>query len=77
MSKVTVYTKHNCPQCEVTKIVLKDEGIEFNTINIEDDQEAMEYVKDVLGFSSTPVIVADGHEPFSGFQPDKLKELKY
>lgn len=72
---VIVYTKNNCPQCELTKTVLSSEGVAYQTINVEDDRDALHYVKSVLGFSSTPVIVADGHEPFAGFHPDKLKEL--
>ena len=73
---IKVYTKYNCPQCDMTKMVLQQEGIEFEAINIEEDEDALKYVKEVLKFSATPVIVAEGVEPFSGFQPDKLKELK-
>ncbi len=72
---VTVYTKYNCPQCEMTKRVLEGEGVPFNAINVEEDLEALDYVKNTLGFSATPIVVADGFEPFSGFQPDKLKKL--
>lgn len=76
MSKITVYTKNNCPQCDMTKMVLEGEEIEFTSINVEEDDQALAYVKDELGFNATPVIVAEGVEPFSGFQPNKLKELK-
>ena len=76
MAKVTVYTKNGCPQCDMTKMVLQGEDIEFDTINVEEDEKAMEYVRDTLGFNAMPVVVAEGHEPFSGFRPDKLKELK-
>lgn len=89
MAKVTVYTKNNCPACEMTKMVLKNEGVDFETINIEEVNEIeveingqivkknpIEYIKEDLGFSATPVVVADGHEPFGGFQPEKLKGLK-
>lgn len=76
MNKVILYTKNNCPQCDMTKMVLDGEGIEFNSINVEEDAEALAYVKEELGFSATPIIVAEGIEPFSGFQPEKLKGLK-
>jgi len=75
LTKITVYTKNNCPQCDITKTVLSGEGIEFETINVEENENALNYIKNDLGFSATPVIVADGIEPFSGFQPDKLKSL--
>ncbi len=57
-------------------MVLDGEGIEYETINVEENEDALNYVKEWLGFSAMPVIVAEGHKPFSGFRPDKLKELK-
>lgn len=76
MTKVTVYTKYGCPQCEMTKNVLNDLDIKFDTINVEDDAEAMEYVKETLKMMQMPVVVVEGEEPFSGFRPDKLHQLK-
>jgi glutaredoxin-like protein NrdH len=76
VAKVTVYTKYGCPQCDMTKRVLTSEGIEFETINVEDNQEAFTYIKEELGLSSMPVVVVEGQEPFTGFRPDKLQELK-
>lgn len=73
---VKVYTKNNCPQCFTTKMVLDNEGIEYEAINVEENEDALKYVRDELGFSAMPVVVAEGHEPFAGFQPEKLKELK-
>lgn len=75
MSKITVYTKYNCPACELTKTLLVNEGVEFKTVNIEEDSNALNYIKNTLGFSSTPVVEVEGKETFAGFQPDKLKEL--
>ncbi|WEG18668.1 glutaredoxin-like protein NrdH [Alkalihalophilus pseudofirmus] len=69
---ITLYTKYGCPQCDMTKRVLDGEGIEYTSINVEDDAEALDYVKNNLGFSSMPVVVKDGEEPFSGFRPDML-----
>lgn len=85
--KITVYTKNGCPKCDMTKMVLNGEGIEFKLINIEDvdpetnelteqAQEAYDYIVDVLQLSQMPVVVAEGQEPFTGFEPDKLKALK-
>lgn len=59
----------------MTKTVLKGEGIEFQAINIDEDTKALEYIKS-MGFQATPVIVAEGIVPFSGFRPDKLLNLK-
>jgi glutaredoxin-like protein NrdH len=76
MAKVTVYTKNGCPQCDMTKRVLEGEGIEFEAINVDENQEAKNYVIEELGLRSMPVVVVEGKEPFTGFQPDKLMELK-
>lgn len=85
MTKVTVYTKNGCPQCDMTKRVLDGEGIEYVAINVEETdtegnltekaQEAYTYVKDTLKLSSMPVVIIEGQEPFTGFRPDKLQEL--
>jgi glutaredoxin len=60
----------------MTKRVLTSEGIEFEAINVEDNEQAFTYIKEELGLSSMPVVVVDGQEPFTGFRPDKLQELK-
>jgi glutaredoxin-like protein NrdH len=89
MAQVTVYTKNGCPQCDMTKSVLTSEGVEFKTINVNEVDEVeveingeivkknpIDYIKEDLGFMAMPVVVAEGHEPFSGFRPDKLQSLK-
>lgn len=76
MKKVTVYTKYGCPQCDMTKSVLDGEGIEYTAINVQDDEQALSYVKDELGLTSMPVVVVEGQEPFTGFRPDILHSLK-
>lgn len=75
MKEITVYTKNNCPQCNMTKNVLNGKNIEYKLINVEEDAEAMTYVKEVLKFTSMPVVVVEGQEPFAGFRPDKLDEI--
>ncbi|MGG3890203.1 glutaredoxin-like protein NrdH [Metabacillus fastidiosus] len=76
MTKVKVYTKNNCPQCDMTKMVLSSNSIEFELINVEQNEEAHDYVVNTLGFRSVPVVEVEGQETFTGFQPDKLQELK-
>lgn len=75
MAKVTVYTKFGCPQCDMTKRVLDEEGITYEAINVQEDEKALIYVKEELGFSAMPVVVIEGQAPFTGFRPDKLQEL--
>ncbi|MGT2681852.1 glutaredoxin-like protein NrdH [Streptococcus porci] len=73
MAKITVYSKHNCMQCNMTKKFLEKAGADFEEINIDEQPEKIDYVKS-LGFTAAPVIEA-GDLVFSGFQPAKLKEI--
>lgn len=61
-------------QCEFTKKFLKDNGLQFEERDVFESEKFKEEVVE-LGFTSLPVVVADGHEPFSGYRPDKLDEL--
>ena len=71
---IKVYSKPNCMQCEFTKKFLKDNGLQFEVRDVFESEKFKDEVVE-LGFTSLPVVVADGHEPFSGFRPDKLDEL--
>ncbi|MGD7046943.1 NrdH-redoxin [Rossellomorea marisflavi] len=76
MKRVTVYTKNGCPQCDMTKNVLDGEGVEYEVFNIDEDQEAKNYVIETLQLSSMPVVVVEGQEPVTGFRPEILLTLK-
>ncbi len=77
MSDIKVYTKNGCPQCDMTKRVLEGEGVNFKAINVEENEEAMKYIKEVLGLTSMPVVVVNnGEDIFTGFRPDKLQRIK-
>ena len=39
---VTVYSKTKCVQCEMTKEFLKQHNVEFEEINVEENEEALE-----------------------------------
>lgn len=78
---IVVYTKNGCSKCDLSKAVLKGEGIDFVSINIEDDtvegKEAYEYIVNVLELRSMPVITKNDELVVIGeFNPDKLKKLK-
>lgn len=70
---VTVYTKPQCPQCELTKKLLEREGVTYRTVDIVDNPAALEKVKE-LGYLQAPVVVT-GDETWSGFQPERIKKL--
>lgn len=70
---VTLYTKPACVQCDATKRAFNKHGIEYVTVDLTEDAEALEKVKQ-LGFASAPVVTA-GEDSWSGFRPDLVKEL--
>lgn len=75
MNKVTVYTKKNCPQCIMTKQYMDTLDIEYETIDVADNEEARAYVKS-LGFQTLPVVVAESGEAWFGFRPENIDLLK-
>lgn len=72
--QITVFSKDNCMQCNFTKNFLSDKGIKFKVRDCDNEPEALEEVK-ALGFSTLPVVVAEGLEPFFGFRPEVLSQL--
>ena len=70
---ITVYSKPACVQCEQTKKLLTKNGLEFETIDITQDEEAYNKVVE-MGFMSVPVVIA-GEDSWAGFQPDKINGL--
>lgn len=70
--KPVVYTQNKCTYCEVLKVALTGQGIEFDTINIDEDKEAKEKFLET-GFASTPVTKV-GDDYIVGLQVNKIKE---
>ena len=85
MPQVTVYPKHNCVKCKMTKKFLTENNIDFLEINIDDEEfnlneygktrdEFIKYIKDELLLSTMPIVVTE--DTFWGdYQLNKLKEL--
>lgn len=70
---VVVYTLPSCVQCDSTKRMLERNHIEFETVDMSQDAEALEMVK-ALGYSAAPVVIA-GEDHWSGFRLDKIQAL--
>lgn len=74
---VAVYTKNNCFGCTKTKDKLDQAGIEYTTVNVEEDAAAYKYVTETLGLRQMPVVVVstpDGDTVWSGLAPTKIRE---
>jgi glutaredoxin-like protein NrdH len=74
--KITVYSKKPCPQCDMTKMVLRRYGLEFEEVDLPSNPEILEKFK-AEGLMQAPIVVLgnDGRR-WAGFRPDLLEELK-
>lgn len=52
---LTVYTKNHCPFCDRAKALLESRGVAFRTINVEEDNDAREYLLE-QGLRSLPQV---------------------
>lgn len=71
---VTVFSKNNCIQCKMTKMFLTQHKVNFIEHNIDEQPEYVDALKQE-GFKATPVVKLPNGSAFTGFQPDRLKEL--
>jgi len=70
---VTVYTQPSCVQCGATYRALDSKGIDYDVVDVSEDDVALERVKS-LGYLRAPVVITD-EDHWSGFRPDKIDEL--
>jgi glutaredoxin-like protein NrdH len=70
---VTVYTTPNCVQCEATKRWLRKGDVEFNVVDLTQDEESLKMVRE-LGHTAAPVVITDV-DHWSGFRISKLDTL--
>lgn len=73
--RVDVYTTKRCVQCKMVKKRLDENEINYNVIDIEEDNDARELLK-ALGYQTVPVMIVDNQEPIVGFRPNMIDKLK-
>ena len=56
MAKVVVYVKDYCPYCTKAKNLLRKKGVEFEEIDISDNDELQDYVREQSGQRTVPQI---------------------
>ncbi|WP_182359453.1 glutaredoxin domain-containing protein [Tomitella gaofuii] len=71
---VTVYTKPNCQPCRQTKRALDKRNVPYEEVNILESDEGQRVAR-TMGFTSAPVVVADGAGTWCGFKPDRIAAL--
>jgi len=71
---ITMYTTSWCPDCHAAKTALTRKGLQYQEVNIEQDEDAAKYVMSVNGGKrSVPTLQYGEHAAsLSGFRPAKL-----
>ena len=78
--KVFIYTLSTCGWCKRTKEFLKEQGVEFEYMDVDSctSEERRATIEDLksrnapIGF---PLAIIDDETIISGFKPDKYKEV--
>ncbi len=76
--KVVVYALSTCVWCKMTKQFLKDNGVEYEYVNVdlcteEDKQEIRQEIQDKGGSLSYPTTIIDDKIVVTGFRKDLFK----
>lgn len=72
-SNVKIYTTPTCPYCAMTKAFLRENGVEFEEINVADDRAAAMEMMEKSGQMSVPVLDING-EIIVGFNREAVKK---
>jgi glutaredoxin len=77
--KVVLYALSTCAWCRMTKQFLKDNGVEYEYIDVdlceeEDKQKIREHIQSKGGPLSYPSIIVDDNVLITGFRTDKIRE---
>lgn len=70
---VKLYGKPGCGGCIATERALKKYNIDFEKINIYEDEEAFTHIQN-LGYQGVPVVETED-EHWIGYKEDKIKAL--
>lgn len=60
MDEIVIYTKTGCPYCQRTMSEYRAKGIPFREVNVSENPEARNMIKEKYGANRVPVIVRDG-----------------
>ena len=74
MVKAKVYSTKTCPYCVQVKQYLDDKGVEYEEIDVSEDEEGRNRMVEKTNQMGVPVIEID-EEFIIGFDKNKLNEL--
>lgn len=72
--KIKVYSKSDCVQCRFTKMWLQEHAFDYETVDVEKDDESLDKISKA-GYKALPVVEIDGVMLWFGFRPEKLAEV--
>ncbi|MCJ7763090.1 glutaredoxin family protein [Candidatus Bathyarchaeota archaeon] len=78
--KVLMYALSTCVWCKMTKQYLKDNGIEYEYVDVDlcdekDKEKIRQHIISKGGNLSYPTIIIDDAILITGFRKDKFKEI--
>jgi glutaredoxin len=78
--KVLMYALSTCVWCKMTKQYLKDNGIEYEYVDVDlcdekDKEKIRQHIISKGGNLSYPTIIIDDDILITGFRKDKFKEI--
>jgi len=71
---IKVYSTPTCPYCDLLKDYLKDNNIEFEVIDLSQDEKAVQYIMEKTGKMAVPVTEID-EELIVGFDRAKISQV--
>jgi len=74
MAQVTIYSTPTCHFCQAAKAFFKEEGVEYEDIDVASDAEKRQEMIELTGQMGVPVIKI-GEEVIVGFDEGKVKEM--
>lgn len=72
---ISVYTQADCRACKRVLAMFAEAGVEVETVDLDRNLIALNYVKRALNAKSVPVIEKDNGDVIFGYQPEQIKEL--
>ncbi len=72
--KVNVYSTPTCPWCHKLKDWLKAHKIQFNDLDVAENEEARNEMLEKSGQMGVPVTIIDDEKVIIGFDEDALKK---
>jgi len=71
---VKIYSSPFCTFCLLAKNFLKKHGIEYEDINVQENEQEARKIMELTGQTTIPVIIIDDKEILIGFDEEKLRK---